>query len=95
MRRTHAEIRWLILSHLSDEPLAIREIALASGTDWYTTERHLNYMKGRGLVEEVFRHKLLRLFRITTLGKELLFVIQNKKESKNRVVHALQRSFER
>jgi predicted transcriptional regulator len=61
--------------------MPIREIAIKSKIDWYSTERHLNYLKGRELVNEVFRHKLLRLFQLTNLGKDVVSGLKNKKNA--------------
>ena len=60
-RRTNAKIREKIL-RVCKGARSIYEIAAASGINWRTTELHLNYLKGRGLVAEVFTHKHLRIF---------------------------------
>lgn len=83
VRRTHKEIRIRILSSLSDEPLPIRVIAQKSKVDWYSTERHLNYLKGREVVTEVFRHKLLRLFTLTPFGQQIAMELKKRPSIKN------------
>ena len=62
----------LILKSFGNNVLSIREISTKTGIDWYTVERQLTVMKGRELVEEVFTHRMLRLFRITELGKKVM-----------------------
>jgi predicted transcriptional regulator len=81
VRRTNKELRIRILCSFSNQPRPIREIAHKSKVDWYATERHLNYLKGRELVTEVFRHKLLRLFQLTNLGKDVVSGLKNKKNA--------------
>ncbi len=60
-RRTNGQIRKSILARFKGS-MSIYEIALAAGINWRTTELHLNYLKGRGLVAEVFTHRHLRIF---------------------------------
>ena len=60
-RRTNHELRNRILARIKGA-MSIYEIAQAACINWRTTELHLNYLKGRGLVAEVFTHKHLRIF---------------------------------
>ena len=71
-RRTHKILRRIILSHITYQPISINELSDKTKIDWYTVERQLNYLKGRELVAEAFRHRQLRLFKITELGKDVL-----------------------
>jgi predicted transcriptional regulator len=82
-RRTNRIIRSLILKIVNSNPQPIREIAKKSGIDWYSTERHLTYLKGRGIVKEVFTHRLLRLFQLTELGIQVVSELQNSKKEIN------------
>ncbi len=69
-RRTHQRIRKAILNKFKSR-MSIYEIAHAAGVNWRTTELHLNYLKGRGLVAEVFTHKHLRIFEKIKSKKDL------------------------
>lgn len=91
VRRTNKELRTRILTSFNNQPMPIREIAKKSKIDWYATERHLNYLKGRELVTEVFRHKLLRLFQLTELGKEVIVGLKNKKRGSQDVEKIIKR----
>ena len=68
-RRTNKDIRTSILSSLSSAK-SINEIASAAAINWHTTELHLNYLKGRELVKEIFHHHKLRIFELTEKGKK-------------------------
>jgi len=82
VRRTNRELRTLILNSFQNQSLPIREIAKRAGIDWYSTERHLTYLKGRDMVKEVFTHKLLRLFEITELGNSIVEELKKKRQDK-------------
>lgn len=84
VRRTNKELRTRILASFTDKPMPIREIAKKAKVDWYSTERHLTYLKGRDMVKEVFSHRLLRLFHITELGKQVVEEL-NKKHSTKKI----------
>jgi predicted transcriptional regulator len=71
-RRKNKEIRDLILKSFKAMPKSIHELAISANINWRTTELHLNYLKGRELVKEVFTHRKLRIFEITKQGKEFL-----------------------
>ena len=71
-RRTIIELRKTILTCLSDNEFSIHEISKKTNIDWFTVERQLTYLKGLELVTETFRHRLLRLFRITEFGNEVI-----------------------
>jgi predicted transcriptional regulator len=75
-RRRQAVIRKELILAFSDQALSIRQVSEKAGVDWYTAERQLAQLKGRDLVEEVFSHRLLRLFRLTQLGKETASALQ-------------------
>ena len=85
VRRTNRELRLSILEllkKLNQHTVSIRQISEKTGIDWYTVERHLNYLKGRDLVREVFRHRMLRLFQISDLGKDVMQSMEQKRKSK-------------
>jgi len=67
-RRTHRQIRFLILTALKNKNKSIHEISRIAKVNWRTTELHLTFLKGKEFVTEVFRHHQLRVFGITKLG---------------------------
>mgnify|MGYP000122183667 CR=1 FL=1 len=81
-RRTHLEIRRAILDSMDagkirETGAPIRWIAQSADTNWFTAERHLNFLKGRGLVEETFSFRTLRLFRLTGAGADFRRITKN------------------
>jgi predicted transcriptional regulator len=88
-RRTLKEIRKRILGSVHTGSQSIREISRTAGVDWYTVERQLTYLKGLGLVREVFRHKLLRLFTLTELGEEAAGHLGAQRSGKDKPHHNL------
>ena len=90
-RRTHKELRKKILTSVVKSPidLSIKQISDKTGIDWYTVERQLTFMKGLELVSETFRHRLLRLFKVTELGKQILNKNKTSKEALQEFVDRL------
>ena len=86
-RRSNRKLRILILTSFQNQTLPIREISNRAGIDWYSTERHLTYLKGRDIVKEVFRHRLLRLFELTELGEDIVKAI--KQHSKDKAIQKI------
>src|SRR3989344_3554331 len=70
-KRTFIEIRERLLFVLSHKRKTINQIANDSGVNWKTVEKHLTYFVGKGLVEEVFSSEYVRIFELTSKGKEL------------------------
>ena len=70
-KRTFQEIRLRLLKGLISGQRPINELARVSGVNWKTTELHMTYLSGRGLVHEAFNSPYVRIFEITELGKEL------------------------
>jgi len=81
-RRTHADIRKSIVLGMTDSAISINKLAISSKVDWYSTERHLNYLKGRGIVEEVVSYQTLRLVVLTKIGSRLKSVLKNESNEK-------------
>lgn len=90
-RRRQADIRKALLLAFTEQALSIRQISEKSAVDWYTTERQLNQLKGRELVEEVFSHRLLRLFRLTQQGRDVVTALQQPGKKQSAEVAALLR----
>jgi len=71
-KRSFQEIRNILLLQLYREKKTINKLASDSNINWRTTELHLNYLVGRGLVREVFSSPYARIYEITEKGKEVV-----------------------
>ncbi|MBD3163852.1 hypothetical protein GF323_01520 [Candidatus Woesearchaeota archaeon] len=71
-KRKFGELQKLILKSLRKGPLTINEISSKSGINWNSTNHQLVLLKGNDYAKEIFRHKRLRLFRITERGKKVI-----------------------
>ncbi len=71
-KRTFRELQKKILQSLKNGPKTINEISLSSGVNWNSTAHQLILLKGSDKVSEIFKHKRLRLFEITKIGREEL-----------------------
>jgi len=71
-KRTFHEIRELLLLSLAIGKKAINQLASAAGVNWRTTENHLTYLLGRGMVVEVFTSDYVRIFELSEKGKEYI-----------------------
>jgi len=69
-KRTHKELQKRILNTIKNQNLTINEIASKSGIYWPNVRHQLILLKGMDYVQEVFRHKRLRIFGITKQGKK-------------------------
>ena len=81
-KRTFGVIRESILLCLTRGRMTINQIANGSGINWKTVEKHLTYLIGRRLVEEVFSSEYIRIFELTKKGKEFVEGIKAKELSK-------------
>src|SRR3989344_8308903 len=70
-RRTFRDIRNHLLAVLKEEPRTVNQLATHTAINWKTVESHLNYLKGKGCVREIFSSKYVRIFEITKLGKQI------------------------
>ncbi len=71
-KRTFAEIRNYILLSLASGQKTINQIASETGINWRTVDNHLVYLLGKILVKEVFRSSYVRIFELTSFGKDYL-----------------------
>ncbi|MBN2453960.1 ArsR family transcriptional regulator [Candidatus Woesearchaeota archaeon] len=71
-RRRFEELRLAILRSLSKGQKTINQIAAETGINWRTVELHLTYLAGRGLVVEIFSSSYVRIFQLSTAGKDEL-----------------------
>lgn len=69
-KRTFKEIREIILVTLAKGKNTLNNLAKEAGVNWRTTDNHLNWMKGKGLVAEVFTSEYVRIFDLTEKGRE-------------------------
>jgi len=70
-KRTFSEIRILLLKSLSNSRRTINELSRISGVNWKTTENHLTYLVGKGLVREIVNSPYARIFELSEKGKEV------------------------
>lgn len=68
-KRTFEEIRELILVELVKGKKTLNQLAKGAGVNWKTTDNHLTYLIGKGLVIEVFNSPYVRIFELTERGK--------------------------
>ena len=71
-KRKFPEIRNILLVALSKGKQTINNLSKEAGVNWKTTENHLTYLIGKGLVSEVFSSPYARIFELTEKGKELV-----------------------
>ena len=72
MKRTYEDIRESIIKAINGKQKTINEISRISKVNWKTVQRHLTYLKGSGLIIEVFSSRYVRIFEITEKGKETI-----------------------
>ena len=77
VRRTNKELRFLILNKLKSGLKSINDLAQLAGINWNTTERQITWLKGKDLIEVVYKSKRIRIFAITKEGKEYLKKMKN------------------
>lgn len=82
MKRTFCVIRENILLCLTKGRMTINQVANCSGINWKTVEKHLTFLIGRKMVEEVFSSEYVRIFELTGRGKEFVECIKAKELSK-------------
>jgi predicted transcriptional regulator len=72
VKRTFSKLRENILITLAEDKKTINEISRKADINWRTVESHLNYLSGRGLVNEAFSSDYVRIFEITPEGEEYI-----------------------
>ena len=68
-KRTFIEIRNKILISLSLGKKTINQMALETGINWKTVEKHLTYLLGKKMIDEVYNSEYLRIFDLGDKGK--------------------------
>ncbi|RMD57905.1 transcriptional regulator [Candidatus Woesearchaeota archaeon] len=63
-RRTHEQIRKIILKRLQKGQSTINEISQSTGLTWRTVQNHLIYLIGTGKVEPVFISKYVKIYKL-------------------------------
>ena len=71
-KRTFEVIRDLILVTIDSNKKTINQISNESGINWRTVEKHLTYLIGKKLVNEVFSSEYVRIFELTQHGRSQL-----------------------
>lgn len=83
-KRTFYELRNEIIVSLSKGKMTINQLALDSGINWKTVEKHLTHLIGKKLVAEIFSSEYVRVFELSDKGREYFENI--KKEGLSRFV---------
>ncbi len=71
-KRKFSEIREILLVTLSKGKKTLNTLAKEAGVNWKTTDNHLTYLMGKGLVKEVFSSPYARIFELTEKGREVV-----------------------
>ena len=71
-KRKFSKLRENILVTLSKGKKTLNTLAKEAGVNWKTTDNHLTFLMGKGLVEEVFSSPYARIFELTEKGRELV-----------------------
>lgn len=69
-KRTFYELRNEIVISLSKGKMTINQLALDSGINWKTVEKHLTHLIGKKLVAEIFSSEYVRVFELSDRGRE-------------------------
>ena len=81
-KRRFGDIRKNILLSLAGQRNTINDISKKTKTNWKTVENHLNYLRGRGLVNEAFSSEYVRIFELTPEGQEFIKYMQDEYDEK-------------
>jgi PAS domain S-box-containing protein len=68
-KRTFYELRNEIIISLSKGKMTINQLALDSGINWKTVEKHLTHLIGKKIVAEIFSSEYVRVFELTERGR--------------------------
>lgn len=71
-KRTFVELRDLIFITLQSGRKTINQLSNESNINWRTVEKHLTYLIGKRMVNEVFSSEYVRIFELTKLGQDYL-----------------------
>jgi len=71
-KRTFKQIRLSIILALSRGQKTTNQLAKICKASWKTVDSHIIYLIGRGLVSEVFSCEYVKIFELTSQGKEHL-----------------------
>ena len=71
-KRPFTEIRENLLITLSKGKKTLNTLAKEAGVNWKTSDNHLTYLMGKGLVVEVFSSPYARIFELTEKGREFV-----------------------
>lgn len=82
-KRTFIELRDLIFLTLQDGRKTINQISNDSDINWRTVEKHLTYLIGKRMVNEVFSSEYVRIFELTKVGQNYLNELKAKELQKH------------
>ena len=80
VKKTFEDLRNSILINFKDNKKTINQIASETGINWKTVERHLTYLMGKKLVNEVFNSPYVRIFALSEIGIEQVKKLGEKNE---------------
>ena len=78
-KRTFKVIRNTILSHLTKGKMTINQISNSTNINWKTVEKHLTYLIGKKMIEEVFSSEYVRIFELAERGRSYITNTQKEK----------------
>lgn len=81
-KRTFSEIRDLILMTLGRGKMTINQLSCESGVNWRTVEKHLTYLIGKKMVQELFSSEYVRIFELTETGKGYVVGVKKRELAK-------------
>ena len=86
-KRTFIELRKDILKCLSKGQNTVNHISNETNINWKTVDNHLTYLRGRGLINEVFSSEYVRIYELSEDGKEyVLREFPQKKLFNNKII---------
>ena len=68
-KRKFGEIRGKLFKSLVPGQRTLNDLAKRSGVNWKTTDRHITYLIGKGLVREVLSTPYVRIYELSDKGK--------------------------
>jgi len=78
-KRTFKVIRNTILTCLTKGKMTINQISNSTGINWKTVEKHLTYLIGKKMIDEVFSSEYVRIFELVERGREYVKELQKER----------------
>lgn len=74
-KRSFHEIRDSILFQLSFGRKTVNQIADEINANWKTVDLHIIFLKGKGMIDEVFKSDYVRIYELSSDGKKYVAMI--------------------